>query len=304
MRRSRFCYAALLATAASTPVEAQDALRGKRLYLDAAREVETGVSCVDCHGGLPGGLYGIGRAANDPARLALAIDSIPPMTPFRGRLTAVDLADLAAYLGDPLVPSPQLTVTVSRPDGDAGPADLIDFGTVMAGAASEEVTVELRNTGQLGLAITSAPEVLGVAAAEMSWTAVECAAGQRLAAQQACRLGLRFAPTGADGPRAARLRIPHDWVGGAAAVALVGRVGDPSAPADPDEPPASSSGCQASTASQGRSVGLLFIALGLVALLGHPRRRGGFGDARGVTGASSCWPRRKVSEGRSPKRLL
>ena len=83
------------------PAAAQDALRGKRLYLDTARVTGAPVSCVDCHRALPPGLFGIGSAANNPAIIANALNSIPQMAPLRGRLTAADIADVAAYIGNP-----------------------------------------------------------------------------------------------------------------------------------------------------------------------------------------------------------
>ncbi len=97
---------AAFALCVALPAQAADALRGKRLYLDAARIAGSGVSCVDCHGGLPGGAFGIGRAANDPAVIERAINSIAAMAPFRGRLAAIDLADLAAFIGNPAVRVP------------------------------------------------------------------------------------------------------------------------------------------------------------------------------------------------------
>jgi hypothetical protein len=76
----------------AAPADAQDALNGKRLYLDVSRVRGAGTNCVDCHGGLPGGLFGIGRAANDAAAVERAIGAIPQMTPLRGRLSARDYA--------------------------------------------------------------------------------------------------------------------------------------------------------------------------------------------------------------------
>ena len=69
---------------------AQDAVRGKRLYLDAPREVGTVNACVDCHGGLPDGAFGIDRAAGDPAAIERAVAAVPQMAGFRGRLGAAD----------------------------------------------------------------------------------------------------------------------------------------------------------------------------------------------------------------------
>lgn len=261
---------------------AQDALRGKRLYLDAAREVGSGVSCVDCHSGLPGGLFGIGRAANDPARIAQAIDSVPPMAPFRGLLGEADRADLAAYLGDPLVPSPQLTVQVIRGEGGEARGDRVDFGTVLAGAVAAEATVELRNSGPLALTILGAPEILGddeVGLRAFALASTDCTAGLRLESQQACRLALRFLATGSDGARVARLRVEHDWVGGAAALALLGKVGDPAAPGEPGgmepgESEGSSSGCRGSRGDPDEGVEWSAL-LGLFAVGWRRRRRCG-----------------------------
>lgn len=280
MRRARrsFTLTALLGAAVPGAAHAQDALRGKRLYLDAARVVGSGVSCVDCHGGLPGGLFGIGRAANDPARIAQAIDSVPPMAPFRGRFEDGDRADLAAYLGDPLVPSPQVTVTAVRGDGSEARAERVDFGTVRPGTSAEEVTVVLANSGQLPFTLARAPQLLDDSTGAFALTSTDCAAGQPLEPTQACRVALRFSPTGADGPRAARLRIGHDWVGGAAAVALSGRVGAPAPPLDPSDPeepdaPRDSPGCQAVSGREARNqLGWLLAALGLP-LLGRRQRR-------------------------------
>ncbi len=275
----RLLVLVLLVGGTGSAARAQDALRGKRLYLDAAGEVGSGVSCVDCHGGLPGGLFGIGRAANDPARIAQAIDSVPAMAPFRDRFDDGDRADLAAYLGDPLVPSPQVTVTTMRHDGSAGPAERVDFGTLRAGEIRDDAVVTIASTGPLAFTLTAAPQILSdeVGAGGFALTSTDCTAGQRLEPQQTCRVAVRFSATGADGSRAARLRIEHDWVGGAAALALLGRVGDPAAPDEPgapDEPAPpsrSASGCRSSTGGGGGAE--VWSALLGIFALGWLRRR-------------------------------
>src|SRR3712207_3732517 len=63
---------------------------------------------------LPPGAFGTSRAAGRPEIVAQAVNSIAPMAPLRGRLTAQDYAALAAFIGDPEVPSPALRLTPSR----------------------------------------------------------------------------------------------------------------------------------------------------------------------------------------------
>lgn len=232
----------VIAMLATGRAHAQDALRGKRLYLDAARIVGSGVSCVDCHGGLPGGLFGISRAANDPARVENAIDSIPQMAPLRGRLTGVDLADLAAYIGNPAVASPQVQVTTWLPDSEAGPADRIDFGEIEVDAASAVTTLQITNTGQLAFAITSAPEVTGADASEFLLESSDCWANSLVVPMRSCSFELRFRPVGAVGARTARFSVVHDWVHGSAAVALLGLAVPPASPPPPSPGCSSSNG--------------------------------------------------------------
>jgi len=221
---------ALLCTAAADAA-AQDALRGKRLFLDVGRLSGAGVSCVDCHGGLPGGNFGIDRAANDPRLVENAVATIPQMARLRGRLTAADYADLAAFIGNPAVPSPDLRlVTITSPNG----AERVDFAPATPGGAPVTATLNVVNAGQLPLALLGGPRVDGIHAAEFSIAASDCAAGMTLAAQQSCRIDLVFTPA-SGGLRTAALRLDHDWIGGTAAVALIGTA---TAPPVPEPPPA------------------------------------------------------------------
>jgi hypothetical protein len=245
-------------------VKAQDALNGKRLYFDVGRLRDAGSSCVDCHFALPG-LFGIGRAANDPARIQQAVNSIPQMNALRGRLTAADYADLAAYIGQPNVPSPELRVSTSGASNDR-----IDFGQVAAGASAAG-QMRLANGGALPLRLTSLPQVVGEHALDFSIvTGSSCSS---TAAQQgalgpgtSCVVELRFAPPpGAAGPRRAAVRIEHDWIGGQAAVALLGEAqptGNPAAP-----PIGSGSGSGSGSGGGGALASDALGSLGLPALL-------------------------------------
>jgi hypothetical protein len=206
-------------------VLAQDALRGKRLYLDTARLTGSPVSCVDCHGGLPRGLFGIGRAASDPDAVARALASIPQMTPLRGRLSPDDMADLARYIGNPEVPSPLLRVVTQAPAGSATSpgSDRLQFGTARMGARSPPATVRLGNEGAIALRLDGAARITGPDAGDYLIAADGCAAGMLLGPGQGCGIVVVFRPAaGAAGPRTAALQVDHEWVGATVAVALLG----------------------------------------------------------------------------------
>jgi hypothetical protein len=267
----RLVFATLLAALCAC-AQAQDALRGKRLYLDADRIVGSGVSCVDCHGGLPGGSFGIGRAANDPEVIERAVNTIAPMAAFRGRLQAGDYADLAAFIGNPAVPSPELRVTTTAPAGGRAAADRIDFGPVPPGGRSAVGSVQLVNLGQLPLQLEGAPRLVGSDAADFVVVGTDCQAPAPLHPQQACRIDLAFTPLAGDGTRSAAVLVDHDWVEGRAALALIGTA--LAAATSPSTPAASPPGAGGAGAL---GVGAA-LALLLLAALG--RRSSGIPTAR------------------------
>jgi len=248
--------AVLLACGLAPVVQAQDSLRGKRLYLDAARIVGSGVSCVDCHGGLPGGAFAIGAAANDPARVERAVNAVPQMTPFRGRLVGVDFVDLAAYIGNPGVPSPDLRVSTSGLASLPSISNRLEFGLLAAGQVSASSTVHLVNQGAVAMRLSSGPRISGANAADFEVESSDCAALQTLISGASCSVRLRFRPTGGPAPRSAAFQIDHDWIGGTAAVALLGSAQSETAAA---AGPANSGGGGA--ASAWLLAGLMLLAL-------------------------------------------
>ena len=208
-------------------VLAQDALRGKRLYLDTARLTGSLVSCVDCHGGLPGGLFGIGRAANDPESVSRALSTIPQMTPLRGRLSADNIADLAAFIGDPEVPSALLRVIAQAPAESATSpySDRLQFGSVRVGQRSQPATLRLGNAGAIALRLGGSARIAGSNAGDYLIATDGCPAGTLLGPGRWCEIAVVFQPTaGASGLRTAALQVDHDWVGAMVAVALLGTV--------------------------------------------------------------------------------
>ena len=87
----------VLATAVSVSTVAQDANRGAQLYLRLTGGVQ---SCVSCHGPDPTqGRNNILRAADNPAALQKALNTVGVMGYLKAALGEGDVADLSAYLG-------------------------------------------------------------------------------------------------------------------------------------------------------------------------------------------------------------
>jgi mono/diheme cytochrome c family protein len=208
---------------ATTPSVINDnALRGKRLYLDGGRIVGTGVSCVDCHGDVVGSAFGLGKAANSPAAIDYAINAIPQMARARGRYSAQDLIELAAYIGEPNVASPDVRLLTSGAAANPYTSARLEFGVITLGAKSSTSKIRIVNAGQIALNIAALPTLAGPDTAQFELLATDCQAGLTLQFQQACELTIAFVPTGLPGPRSASVGITHDWVRGVDNVALIG----------------------------------------------------------------------------------
>lgn len=206
------------------PSSAQDALRGKLLYHDVGRLSGAGVSCIDCHGGVPGALHGLGKVAGNPAAIEYAIGAVQQMTPLRGRLSARDFADIAAYVATPTVTSPEPRVSASGPSASPYSSDRLEFFDVQAGSTSPPTILSLANQGKVALRIGSNAHITGPDAAQFAIAAEDCRAGQVLEAGQACTVTVVFRPDVTKGLRAATLRLAHDWIHGGFNVPLLGRV--------------------------------------------------------------------------------
>lgn len=211
-----------LALAAAAPhAFGQDALRGKRLYHEVGHLRGAGASCIDCHGGVPGALHGLGRVADDPDRIDYAIGAVAQMMPLRGRLSRQDMADIAAYVARPGVPSPEPRVATSGPAAVPYVTDRLEFA--YAGATTG--TVRLSNVGTIALRLIAGPALNGEHAARFAIAETTCAEGLVLQRDDACTLTIAFNPEAGAGLRVAVLRLAHDWIGAGANVALIGRPG-------------------------------------------------------------------------------
>ena len=190
------------------PAEAADALRGKSLY--AVTPGSTSCSNSSCHGTDPTrGKNKILNGANNPTRIQSAINSnTGGMGIYRTTLTATDVADIAAYLGNPTV-SGAATAAVSP--------TALSFAATNVGSSSTAQTVTLSNTGSAALTISA----ITVSSTDFATAGGSCTAGGSVAAGASCTVLVSFRPQAA-GTRTGSLSITHSATGSPSAVSLSG----------------------------------------------------------------------------------
>jgi cytochrome c553 len=208
----------MLVSLAAAGTHAQDALRGKRLYHDTAGVTGASVSCVECHGGLPGALHGLPKAAGNPAAIEYAVNAISQMAPLRGRLGEAERADLAAYIARHDV---ELRLTTEGPAHTPWSAERLEFPPPAGG--SPPSVIRISNAGQVPVRLLSSPVIEGPHAGEFVLVETDCVAGLTLTPSQSCRLSIAFNPRAVAGLRTASVGVRHDWIRGALHVALIGR---------------------------------------------------------------------------------
>jgi MYXO-CTERM domain-containing protein len=209
---ARAASAVLLFGLAWQAAQAADALNGKSLYLNGP--VSGGATCASCHGPTPANnVNGILAAANQPSVIssAFAANLGGMGSLFNGKFSAAELADLAAFIGNPNV--------TAAPAASLAPASLT-FSGANIGQASTPLAATLTNTGNAALNI-GAISISGAAAGDFAVAGGSCANGASIAAGANCTVQARFTPTAA-GARAATLTITHNATGGSSTVALNG----------------------------------------------------------------------------------
>jgi trimeric autotransporter adhesin len=210
------------------PAQAADAWRGKSLYNAVPGPVSgfQNLSCANsgCHGVNPAlGKNKINNGSNNPAVITSAINgNTGGMGVFKtgvialtgAPLNATDIADIAAYIGNPTVTGP----VAGAPIASISTAS-VGFAASNLGVASSGQTVTLSNTGTAALAV-SGLALSGSNAADFAFSgAGACATGGSLAAAASCTVTLGFTPS-AVGSRSASFTISHAL--GASVVALTG----------------------------------------------------------------------------------
>jgi hypothetical protein len=191
---------------------AADALNGKNLYLNGP--TGGGTSCASCHGPSPAAnVNGILAAANSPSVIsnAFAANKGGMGTLFNGKFTTAEIADLAAFIGNP-------TVTAA-PAAAVNPASL-SFAATTIGQSASPLATTLSNTGNAALTVGTL-SLSGAAAGDYAISGGTCANGTSLAAGASCTVQVGFKPSAA-GARGASLVIAHNATGGSSTVALSG----------------------------------------------------------------------------------
>lgn len=209
---ARAASAVLLFGLAWQAAQAADALNGKSLYLNGP--VSGGATCASCHGPTPANnVNGIQAAANQPSVIssAFAANKGGMGSLFNGKFSAAELADLAAFIGNPNV--------TAAPAASLAPATLT-FSGANIGQASAPLAATLTNSGNAALNIGSI-SIGGAAAGDFALAGGSCANGASIAAGANCTVQATFTPTAA-GARAATLTITHNATGGSSTVSLNG----------------------------------------------------------------------------------
>ncbi|MCS0582928.1 choice-of-anchor D domain-containing protein [Massilia pinisoli] len=203
----------ILALLACVPAaHAADALNGKTLYLNGP--TGGGTACAACHGASPAANANhILNGANNPGVISSAISANTGGMGalFNGRFTTAELADIAAFIGNP-------TVTAA-PAASVSPASL-SFAATTVGQSASALSTTLSNTGNAALTVGTI-SVSGTAASDYSISGGTCTNGTSLAASASCTVQVGFTPS-ASGTRSASLVIAHNATGGSSTVTLAG----------------------------------------------------------------------------------
>ncbi len=242
-RSARFALAAIL-TLSSLPATAADPVRGNTLY----HSTPGGTSCSNssCHGSDPSrNQNNVRKGANAPSVIQNAINNgTGAMDIFKGSLSATDVADIAAYIGNP-------NATTS-PSASVSPASL-SFPSITVGAASIAQSVTVSNAGSAALSIST----ITVSGADFARSGGTCTAGGSVAAGSSCTIGIVFSPQSA-GAHTGSISISHNATGSPSAVSLSGTAAAPVTQATISTAPASlnfgSVGLGASSAAQAVTV--------------------------------------------------
>jgi len=204
----------LLLTAAlgASAAAAQDPLRGRDIYLNAALvKQQPGMrSCVQCHGLPPDRkLWGA-----SPAQLQGAFASVTLMGRFATELQAADVADLSAFLAQPTavaLPLPQLS-------------PLAPQFAALPSTSSPGLAFVLENGGSAPFTLGADPvRVVGAQAGSFRLEPGGCTPGAQLGPGAACGFTLSYAPgSNAAAAEQGELRIEYASIARATTVILRG----------------------------------------------------------------------------------
>ncbi len=177
----------------SASLLAQNISNGRQLYITPLVSGQFSCSNGQCHGPSPANNQNkILVAANDPDRIALAISQVAQMAFLKNNVNGSQLADLAAYIGNP--------AGANGPFATLTPEDF-NFAPTVVGATSAPQQFVLGNTGNASLIVSSV--VSDSADFTVTSTCTSVAPGA------SCTISARFAPTTAGG-RSGSVAVAHN----------------------------------------------------------------------------------------------
>ncbi|TAG70501.1 MAG: choice-of-anchor D domain-containing protein, partial [Burkholderiales bacterium] len=191
---------------AMNPVAAQNANAGQALY--KAILVPGNPSCASggCHGPDPRDRQNKIQNGDTPGGIGFAISSVRDMSFLRGRLSATELTDLAAYIANPAAATGTPAISVSPPS--------ISFRTTGLGASSAARTVTVSNPGTAALAISD----IVSNSSDFVVSNSNCSA---VAPAGSCSFNVTFRPR-ATGARTGAATISHNAMGATTIVTFSG----------------------------------------------------------------------------------
>ncbi len=187
-------------------VLAQDINNGKTLYNTPFVSGQLSCSAGACH--TPNPLNNQNRillAADSPGTIGAAINTITQMAFMKTHVTGAQLADIAAYIGNP-------GAATSAPIASVAPATMTFAGTLV-GTSSVSQQIVVNNTGTGPLIVAGVSSSSGEFQVQTSCATV--------APGSSCSVAVSFAPTSA-GQRSGTVSISHNASGGSSVVSVSG----------------------------------------------------------------------------------
>jgi cytochrome c553 len=210
--------AAQAVTPAPTTWPAGDAWNGKSVYLLPTPAYAAYKSCGDssCHG--PSGTnagdknYGkVAGGANNPTKINNAIRNGTMTNAWLLAMTAQQIADVAAFLGNPGVTGPSAAPVAALSTTS------LSFGSTTVGGVSAAQSVTLSNSGTAALSLAS----IASSNAAFRVAGGTCAAGGTVGPGASCTVSMTFNPT-ASGAANGTLTLTHNASPTTSTVALSG----------------------------------------------------------------------------------
>ena len=190
----------------SLPVHGQDVNAGKIVYTTPAISGQLSCSAGACHTPNPANNQNrILKAADDPGAIGVAINTVIQMAFLKGKLTATQLIDVAAYIGNP-------GAATGTPVAQVSPITLVFPSTVVGNSATSQ-PFSISNTGTADLVVSS------VASDNPEFPLVSSCG--TIAAGSSCNVSVAFTP-GAVGTRSGSITVSHNATGGASVVTVSG----------------------------------------------------------------------------------